>query len=287
MLKIALTLAAACALTGCVSTGSTGGNGSFVAPTTRSDERIAICVGLTSVDPAAYGGWDGDCPGCDKDAEGMFGLMTRSGMETSLYLNSSSTWHNVAQAIYSAAGRLKPGGLLVVTISSHGGQVQDRNGDESDGFDETICLWDGSVVDDRMFELVKRLPPTIRLVMINDSCHSEGNFRSATRAVQKVVSLGYWGGKKPRTSRVAIRRASPSTCSILQMAGCSEGMVSYGGSSGGAWTSALLATEDSFGTIGLSWKDWFDFAAMMMPDKQKPTFVEFGPNPFSGNTMLK
>jgi len=31
-------------------------------------KRLAICLGLTHVDPAAYDGWDGDCPGCDRDA---------------------------------------------------------------------------------------------------------------------------------------------------------------------------------------------------------------------------
>lgn len=281
MFKILFTVSAAM-LSGCVSP-----TGSMTCTTMKSTERIAVCIGLTSVDPTAYSGWRGECPGCDKDAERMFNLFAKRGMEASLYLNSSSTWYNVSRTIYSAAKRLKPNGLLVVAMSSHGGRIRDTNGDEADGYDETMCFWDGAIPDDRMFALIKSLPPTIRLVLVNDSCHSEGNFRSAVRAVQQVVSLGYWGQKKPRTGRAMLRRDAPQTCSILQMAGCSEGAVSFGGSSGGVWTSTLLATEVYFGGMPLSWKDWFELSAVQMPNNQKPVFVEYGPCPFGDQPMLE
>jgi len=27
--------------------------------------RLALCCGWTQLDPDAYGGWKGECPGCD------------------------------------------------------------------------------------------------------------------------------------------------------------------------------------------------------------------------------
>lgn len=61
--------------------------------------------------------------------------------------------------------------------SGHGGQVEDKDGDESDGYDETILPVDyekaGEIVDDEMHAImVKGLPQGVRLTAIFDSCHS-------------------------------------------------------------------------------------------------------------------
>lgn len=70
-----------------------------------------------------------------------------------------------------------PGDSLFLHFSGHGGQVRDTNGDEDDGFDETILPEDyaskGQIVDDDMHDiLVKPLKPGVRLTVIFDSCHS-------------------------------------------------------------------------------------------------------------------
>lgn len=65
--------------------------------------------------------------------------------------------------------------------SGHGGRVKDSDGDEDDGYDETIYPVDhdryqgesGQIVDDEMHEiLVRPLPRGVRLTCIFDSCHS-------------------------------------------------------------------------------------------------------------------
>ncbi|ORZ24008.1 peptidase C14, caspase domain-containing protein [Absidia repens] len=65
--------------------------------------------------------------------------------------------------------------------SGHGGSVKDQDGDEDDGFDETIYPVDhdrypgqtGQIVDDEMNAImVQRLPRGCRLTAIFDSCHS-------------------------------------------------------------------------------------------------------------------
>eukprot|EP01087_Luapelamoeba_hula_P024872 TRINITY_DN962_c0_g1_i1.p1 TRINITY_DN962_c0_g1~~TRINITY_DN962_c0_g1_i1.p1 ORF type:complete len:453 (-),score=92.59 TRINITY_DN962_c0_g1_i1:126-1370(-) len=70
-----------------------------------------------------------------------------------------------------------PGDSLFLHYSGHGGQAEDVDGDEDDGFDETILPEDyatrGQIVDDEMHEiLVKPLRPGVRLTVIFDSCHS-------------------------------------------------------------------------------------------------------------------
>ncbi|KAH9272101.1 hypothetical protein BASA83_005690 [Batrachochytrium salamandrivorans] len=58
-----------------------------------------------------------------------------------------------------------------VTASGHGSRVEDSNGDESDGYDSTVCPIDfqqaGEIVDDEMnFILVQPLPPGVRLTAL-------------------------------------------------------------------------------------------------------------------------
>lgn len=66
---------------------------------------------------------------------------------------------------------------LFFHYSGHGGQTEDLDGDEADGYDEVIYPVDfqknGHIVDDLMHEImVKPLPAGCRLTAIFDSCHS-------------------------------------------------------------------------------------------------------------------
>ncbi|CAG8527003.1 2811_t:CDS:2 [Acaulospora morrowiae] len=61
--------------------------------------------------------------------------------------------------------------------SGHGGQLVDEDGDEEDGFDETILPLDwkvnGHIIDDELHKLlVDPLPSGVRLTVVFDSCHS-------------------------------------------------------------------------------------------------------------------
>jgi metacaspase-1 len=71
----------------------------------------------------------------------------------------------------------KSGDSLIMHYSGHGGSVKDLNGDEEDGFDETLCPVDyasaGQILDDEVHEiLVKGIPKGVRLTAIMDCCHS-------------------------------------------------------------------------------------------------------------------
>lgn len=229
----------------------------------------AVCIGLTSVDPKSYNGWAGDCPGCDIDARGMHELLSQNGFTSKLMLNSVATWKAVKSAVLGMAEGMKPGELLVVAMSGHGGQVPDKNGDEADKMDETICLWDGQVIDDDVLKMILELPHGIRLVLINDQCHSEGNFRAFVRATQQAVSFGAWGKK---TARPVVKRKDGWQGQLLQFAGCREANYSYGGSGGGTWTQSLLMGYKA----DMTWRQWFDVSVAMMPLNQVPQWVEFG-----------
>ena len=69
---------------------------------------------------------------------------------------------------------LRPNDQVFFHFSGHGGQLPDRNGDESDALDECIYAPDLSPVvdDDLRLALVDSLPDGAKLVAIMDCCHS-------------------------------------------------------------------------------------------------------------------
>jgi metacaspase-1 len=66
---------------------------------------------------------------------------------------------------------------LFFHYSGHGGLTEDLDGDEDNGYDETVYPLDfkeaGMILDDEMHAImVKPLPAGCRLTAIYDSCHS-------------------------------------------------------------------------------------------------------------------
>ena len=53
------------------------------------------------------------------------------------------------------AKRVGEGPTLIVWYSGHGSYVRDTNGDEADGVDETLYLYDGNLVDDELNNILQ------------------------------------------------------------------------------------------------------------------------------------
>ncbi|OMH82790.1 Metacaspase-1, partial [Zancudomyces culisetae] len=87
------------------------------------------------------------------------------------------TRDNILRAMKWLVSDAKPNDSFFFHYSGHGSRVEDEDGDELDGYDETICPVDfeknGQIVDDVMNAvMVQPLPPGARLTAIFDCCHS-------------------------------------------------------------------------------------------------------------------
>lgn len=133
---------------------------------------ISLHIGLNTVDPGHYAGWDGALNACEADAQDMHALATSQGYAPKMLLTADATRAAVTAAIRSAAEELSPGDIFFLTYSGHGGQLPDKNGDEEDDLDETWCLFDGELVDDKLYELYGRFKPGVRILILADCCHS-------------------------------------------------------------------------------------------------------------------
>ncbi|KAG2669112.1 hypothetical protein I3843_14G019300 [Carya illinoinensis] len=87
------------------------------------------------------------------------------------------TKYNIRMALYWLVQGCQPGDSLLFHYSGHGSRQRNYNGDEVDGYDETLCPLDfetqGMIVDDEInATIVRPLPHGVKLHAIIDACHS-------------------------------------------------------------------------------------------------------------------
>lgn len=132
----------------------------------------ALAIGLNEVDPTHYAGWSGHLLGCESDVEDMEKIGTQQGLSVKTLVTAQATREAVLSKLEDLAERMQKGDLLVVSYSGHGGQIPDQNGDESDGMDETWCLYDGELLDDELHGAWAKFQAGVCILVFSDSCHS-------------------------------------------------------------------------------------------------------------------
>ncbi|MGV3756395.1 MAG: caspase family protein [Verrucomicrobiota bacterium] len=249
-------------------------------PAASGGERHALLVGLTHVDPHWYDGWDGrnGCAGCAIDVMNLDRVLTSKGWSTTHLLDNQATVGAVLERLGTLAARAEAGDSIFFYYSGHGGQERDRNGDESDGQDETLVCYDGQLIDDRLNEIWLSCASGVRLYMISDSCNSQTNYRLAPgntngtfpKAKLRAISTAQGVDKGPQQIRAQ----------MLHLGGCRDGSTSMGLADGGVFTKAIVKEMDA-GFSG-TWKELHRRAADEVSDSQDATISLY---PAEGNTM--
>jgi metacaspase-1 len=261
---------------------------------------LSIHIGLNSVDPGHYGGWDGKLKACEYDAKDMAAVAEENGFEAETLLTKQASAKAVKDAIGRAATDLAGEDLLFLTYSGHGGQVPDRNGgDEPDRQDETWVLFDRQLVDDELFGLWSRFERGVRIFVLSDSCHSGSVTRDLfDAATPQVVAKGMVDDEQPRTKDMPtevqdetyarnsdvydeIQREHEAGdtaevgASVLLISGCQDNQLSLDGSRNGLFTQTLLRVWDGGGFRGGHRALWKAIQAQM-PPTQSPNFFAAG-----------
>jgi len=147
--------------------------------------RKALCVGINNFKnyPASA------LQGCVNDAQDMKGLLKEllgfTDPDITVLTDAQATKANIMANLKSMVDDAKKGKYtyLVFSMSSHGTQVPDVNGDEPDKADEAFCphdlaqagnKWDPNhiITDDELHNLFITLPKNVLLEVYLDTCHS-------------------------------------------------------------------------------------------------------------------
>ncbi|KAH6853118.1 metacaspase-1 [Chaetomium sp. MPI-CAGE-AT-0009] len=170
--------------------------------------RKALLIGIN------YFGQKGELRGCINDVKNLSAyLMENHGYkrEDMVTLTDDQqnpvlqpTKENIIRAMGWLVNGAQPNDALFLHYSGHGGQTEDLDGDEDDGYDEVIYPVDfktaGHIVDDQIHEIVvKPLQAGVRLTAIFDSCHSASvmdlPYMYSTKGVLKEPNLAKEAGQ--------------------------------------------------------------------------------------------
>jgi hypothetical protein len=272
---------------------------------------FSLHVGLNAVDATHYEGWDGTLTACEFDAADMAELARAVGYETTTLLTAAATRDAVIGAVQATASQMKAGDVFLLTYSGHGGQVPDFNGDEAlerpdDFIDETLCLFDGQLVDDELYALWAGFPADSRVLVLSDCCHSGSNIKA--RLIDDLVANAMSPEERPRVMPVAIaarvaRRnrdfykaisdkattafagpvtremALPVSASVRLISACQDNQVALDGLSNGLFTGRLLETWGQ-GAFQGNYDAFHRAIGALMPPSQTPNHYLVGqPSP--------
>lgn len=228
---------------------------------------MSLHIGLNTVDPAHYQGWDGQLAACENDATSMETLAEALGYSPrTVLLTKDATARKVTAAIKKAATKLVAGDTFFISYAGHGGQVPDTNGDEArkarnevgelgDAYDETWLLYDRELVDDELYQLWALFKPKVRIVMLSDSCHSGTVARPAPWDTENVDP---WPNRRiPLELQDRVYEANKRTydgiqrktksrdekavkAGVILISGCMDNQTSGDGPRNGRFTGQLL-----------------------------------------------
>ena len=268
---------------------------------------VSLHIGLNKVDPANYEGWDGTLAACEFDADDMANLATTIGYQPKVLKTADATREAVIGEIRAAAARMKAGDIFFLTYSGHGSQVPDFSGDErlerpEDAVDETLCLYDGQIVDDELYALWAAFPADSRILAVFDCCHSGSAVRGQLiddmiasarspdrmprvipRAVAARVARAHRDFYRKISDAVTATWAGPVTremalpvgASVRLVSACQDNQVALDGLTNGLFTGKLLETWGSGGFQG-NYEAFHKAIVDLMPPTQTPNHYTTG-----------
>jgi len=265
---------------------------------------VSIHIGLNAVDPEHYSGWDGALAGCENDARDMEALAKALEYEPrTIILTKDATVARVTEALTTAAQSLSAGDTLLLTYSGHGGQVPDKNGDESkkgadeigeyaDEYDETWVLYDRQLVDDELYALWSEFAANVRIIVLSDSCHSGTVTRELppweaanvdplpSRRLPMELQDRVYEENKAVYDKVQddteSRDSVPLRASIALISGCMDNQTSGDGPKNGRFTGRLLEVWQK-GKFDGSLTRLHRAINAGMPQYQTPNYYMIGP----------
>lgn len=261
---------------------------------------MALTIGLNSVDPEHYDGWSGKLASCEFDAVDYAEIAKSRNFQVKTLLTKEASRANVINEISTAANTLETGDIFMLSYSGHGGQVPDLNDDEKDGMDETMCLYDGQLIDDELNLLFSKFTEGVRVLVFSDSCHSgtvtkaaflnsieeissqteETSLQARYRYMPEDVCMRVYMANQAFYNKLLEDENLSNTednikASVLLISGCQDYQFSRDGMKNGLFTSKLLYVW-KHGGCDKNYRQFYDEICRRMPDEQTPNFYPTG-----------
>ena len=240
--------------------------------------RYSLHTALTTVDPKAYGGWEGWLNGPVVDASSYGGAWTNRGpLSGRALINEKATLAGHREAVLDLAALAHPGDEVLLHHSHHGGR-QDHG--IFGGYHETFCLFDGELLDVEFVKLLAHFRPGVAVIVDIDSCHSGGMDRGILVGRSKARPYLY-SARAPKMER---GDAVPIVADVILRAACraEETCIEVPRPETervhGAWTWCLSEALITAATFGSQFQLAAGIAAREFTN-QHPRLLKLGLNP--------
>lgn len=230
--------------------------------------KTAILFGTNKCDPKVYQGETLTLRGCVNDVMTSKALAIANGYrQIYLFTDASATIGNFLATWANVRAGLTEGDTLLVQRSGHGMSIDenllDKLGDKETGGtnqdgtvysgDQGAVLHDGVIIDDVYWRLLLTLPK-VKVIWINDSCHSATQYRlmSGIRSGNayrkaKSVSKEYMPSEDNVLDLVQLDKLVPKPknteliCTLVSVSGCQDYEYSADAYVDGKYQGALTA----------------------------------------------
>lgn len=207
--------------------------------------KRAFMVGISHYDTALTGYQWNNINGVE-DVKLLCPILKKQSFAITTLLDEQATFDNIASQLSQFTTKTKKGDIIYLHFSTHGQPVEDLNGDEQDGWDESIVpidayklyrkgVYEGQkhLTDDLLNKYIKKLRektgPTGFLYVIIDACHAGTSSRANDETVRGTHVGFTYNNKvfKPSASKKSHYRieASPKQANILFIEACRPDQV--------------------------------------------------------------
>lgn len=235
-------------------------------PTPTEGKKIALLFAINN-----YPGSANDLNGCLNDQADFANLLATKypEFEVKRFQDSEVTVSRFKSELTKAIASLEDGDVLFVHYSGHGTQVYDINGDESDGYDEALYLYDGPLTDDEMGAILAQIQGKPEVFIAFDSCFSgtATRLKSGVRATPKFVQLPNHPIRHNSRRRFANNKAISS---YVYFSGCAENEYSYDAYFNGRYNGAFSYYTVKTHEPEYTYREWFGQLRQNLPNGQYP-----------------
>ena len=163
-----------------------------VSSSSPAQTKRALVFGVSGYPQSTNYSW-GNIHGSN-DADLVTSVLNRQGFNTVKICNQAATSKRIRKELKNLPATCRPGDLVYIHFSCHGQPFEDNNGDEEDGWDESIVPYDAlkiykkkvyegqnHITDDELntyFNKVRRVVgPKGYVCVVVDACHAGGSSR--------------------------------------------------------------------------------------------------------------
>lgn len=255
-------------------------------------QGFSLNIGLNSIDSSKYKGKYQALRNAENDTEFYYQIALNNHFSATKLIGKEATSINLLDKLKELAAKMTTDDFLFISYSGHGTRVKDLNGDEEDGYDEVLVLYDRLFIDDEFQLCWTRFKEGVRVFFINDSCYNGtvSKFFAINQKFTEVIwpdhtlrgidasesdidfknNLSFYKGIKLCTDN----KSATATCSIIHIGACQDNQLADDGAvidNNGKFTLAVRQIYAN-GKFKGSYKSFFDTVKLEMPPWQTPSW---------------